>query len=72
MAKKKSTVETNETVSTAPKFTIEKLRSNCLALFGVTSSTFDGATHGLDGEFTVEEIKNTIEKWKNTTLKEAK
>ena len=69
MASKKDAVETTKEVSTDPKYSIEKLRSNCLKLFGVTSSTFDGATHGLNGEFTVKEIKIVIEKWRKTTLK---
>lgn len=53
----------------AAKFTVGKLRENCLTLFGVTTSTFDGATHGLDGEYTVEEMNKKIAEWQN---KEAK
>lgn len=45
------------------KFTIEKLRENCQRLFGVSISTFDGATHGMSSTHTVEQIKSTIEKW---------
>ena len=71
MSKKIDTAEAVNKTETAPKFSIEKLRSNCLKLFGVTSSTFDGATYGLDGEFTVEEMKNTIDKWKKSKIKEA-
>lgn len=51
------------------KFSIDKLREHCLTLFGVSSSTFDGATYGLDGEYTVEEMRNIIAKWQS---KEAK
>lgn len=47
----------------APKFTIDKLRENCRQLFGVSTSTFAGATHGLTGTFTVEEMKAHIDKW---------
>lgn len=61
--------EAVETVKSEPKFPIEKLRQNCLALFGVSSSTFDGATHGLNGEYTVDEMKKTIEKWQKTSIK---
>ena len=68
MPTKKKTVKTEETAATEPKFTIERLRANCLTLFGVTTSTFDGATYGLSGEFTVEEIEKTIEKWKKKTI----
>ena len=67
--KKKVAEESVNTEETAPKFSIGKLRSKCLELFGVTTSTFDGATHGLDGEYTVEEMKYTIAKWKNTNIK---
>lgn len=51
--------------STAPKFTLEALRKHRLELFGVNACAFDGATCELDaaGEYTVEEIKNTIERW---------
>ena len=61
--------ENETTVKQPPKFSLEKLRENCLKLFGITQSTFDGAAHGLSGEFTVSEITNIITKWKN---KEAK
>lgn len=50
-------------VQQATKFPIEKLAANCRRLFGVSSCTFAGATHGLTGEFTVEEMKKHIEKW---------
>ncbi len=35
-----------------PKFSIERLRADCHALFGITPSTFDGAVYGLTGEYT--------------------
>jgi len=47
----------------AAKFPLAKLAANCRALFGVSSCTFAGATHGLAGEFTVEEMKAHIENW---------
>ena len=65
----KAKAETATPVIAENKYTIEKLRANCLTLFGVTSSTFDGATHGLNDEYSVEEIKKIIEKWNK---KEAK
>lgn len=61
----KNATATAEKTEAQPKFTIEKLRENCYAVFGITKSTFDGATFGLDGEFTVEEMKTAIEKWQN-------
>ncbi|MBQ8331138.1 MAG: hypothetical protein IJX94_01395 [Clostridia bacterium] len=66
--KEKKTVEPTG----APVFGIEKLRANCVTLFGVTTSTFDGATHGLEGEFTVEAMKQTIEEWKNKKISNKK
>ncbi len=62
-------------IATPTKYPLAKLRENCLKLFGVTSSTFDGATFNLKGEYTVEEAKIAIEKWKRgiaKNLKEAK
>ncbi len=51
------------------KFTIPKLQKYAFELFGVPTSTFVGATYGLEGEYTVEEIKARIAEWKD---KEAK
>lgn len=68
MAKEKDKAQAVE-AEAVTKFTIEKLRQNCLALFGVTTSTFDGATLGYDGEYSVEEIKKAIERWQNTKIK---
>lgn len=67
MAGKNGSAETAKaTVKTpaAKKYTVEKLRANCLKLFGVTSSTFAGATFGMTGTYTVEEMKAHIEAWK--------
>ncbi len=47
----------------AAQFTVQRMRADCSILFGVSASTFDGATHGLDGEYTVEEMKTIIQKW---------
>lgn len=55
--------------NTAPKFLIEKLREHSLELFGITLSTFDGATDGMTGEYTVEEIKSHIENWGKKEVK---
>lgn len=52
-----------------PKFTIDRLRADSSKLFGVSTSTFDGATHELDGEYTVEEMKNIIQKWMKKEVK---
>ena len=68
MATRAKTAKTEETAAgakttQAPKFPIEKLSAKCRQLFGVSSCTFAGATHGLTGEYTVEEMKKHIEKW---------
>lgn len=62
---------TEQAVSTVePKYTLEKLKEHSVKLFGVSESTFIGATTGLeDKEYSVSEIKNIIAKWK---AKEAK
>lgn len=72
MAQKANTATVAETApatATAPKFTVGRLREKCYTLFGVTTSTFDGATNGLDGEYTIEEMKNRIAKWQNKEVK---
>ena len=46
-----------------PKFPLERLQATCFELFGVPTSTFVGATWGLEGEFTKSEIKARIEDW---------
>jgi len=48
-----------------PRFTIARLRRDCLKLFGITVSTFDGATLDMTEEFTVEEMRSHIKKWLN-------
>lgn len=63
MSKKKVETKPNKAL-----FPIERLKKDCLQLFGVTTSTFDGATHTLKGEYTVEEIRAKIMKWKNTQV----
>lgn len=53
----------------APKFTVERLAANCRQLFGVSSCTYAGATYGMTGEYTVEEMKKHIEEWKKKEVK---
>lgn len=63
-------VEKQNAPTTETKYTLEKLKEHSARLFGVSESTFIGATTGLmDKEYSISEIKNTIEKWK---AKEAK
>lgn len=46
-----------------PTFTVAQLRPSARNLFGISQSTYDGATDGLTGEFTVEAMREHIEKW---------
>lgn len=70
-AKKKATVgaETEAKVGDAQKFTVEKLQANCRQLFGVTTSTFAGATYGMTGKYTVDEMNAYIKAWKKKGVK---
>lgn len=54
-----------ETKTTEATFSLEALRNGSRDLFGVSQSTFDGATCGMDQtqKYAVEEMKNTIEEW---------
>lgn len=48
----------------AQKFLIEKLRAGCIELFGVTSSTFDGAFYGCtETEMSIKDAKARINSW---------
>lgn len=53
----------------APKFTVERLAANCRQLFGVSSCAYAGATYGMAGEYTVEEMKKHIEAWQKKEVK---
>ncbi|MBQ3009660.1 MAG: hypothetical protein IJA35_00795 [Clostridia bacterium] len=57
------------TAQLGKKIPIAKLRRSCVTLFGVTPSTFDGATIGLTGSYTVDEIKTILKKWLNKEVK---
>lgn len=52
------------------KYAKEELRKACVKLFGVTSSTFAGATADLpDGDYTVSEVKEHIKTWLEKEVK---
>lgn len=51
------------------KFPLERLRQDCLKIFNVTTSTFDGATSGKTEEYTVDEVKEFIKGWQKTPIK---
>lgn len=63
MAKNEARADTGK--GPEPKYRLEELRKHRLKLFGAEDCTFDGATAELDedGEYTVKEIKETIERW---------
>ena len=50
------------------KYTTGRLRKDCYALYGVSTSTFDGANVGIaaNAEYTVEEMGTRIKKWQDT------
>lgn len=55
---------TAKTQTTESKFKLFKLRENCVQLFGVSDSTFAGASCGLEkDEYTISEMKNIINTW---------
>lgn len=55
---------TEQQVHEEPAFLVEKLRKNCIELFGVSSSTFDGALCGHSEEkLTVNQCRVIINKW---------
>lgn len=40
-----------------------------MELFGIGTAAYAGATHGLEGEYTVEEMRQIINSWKNKEVK---
>lgn len=51
------------------KIPLENLRRSCVKLFGVSFSTFDGATVGLSGKYTVNEMRDIIDAWLRKEVK---
>lgn len=54
---------------TEPTFTIKQLQKYSLELFGLTRTAFIGATHGLSGEYTIQQMKRHIEEWLKKEVK---
>ena len=54
------------------KFTKERLRRDCRALFDVDESAFDGALHGRGGEISVGEAKAVIKAWRDRKISKQK
>lgn len=63
MANEKKAGAEAASAAQAPKFTVERLGADCRQLFGVSSCTYAGATHGMTGKYTVEEMKAHIKEW---------
>ena len=63
--KKEPEASVKPEVKTDPVFTVEQLRPSARTLFGISQSTYDGATASIDGEqmFTVDEMRKHIDKW---------
>lgn len=46
------------------RYPVEKLRLNCIHLFGITKSTFDGAFFDAEKkEYTIDEARSLIDEW---------
>lgn len=57
-------VSSSATPKKEQRFPVSTLRTNCVKLFGCTTSTFDGAFFGCaDKEYSIEEAKGIIKKW---------
>lgn len=61
--------ETGGAKTTPQKFPLEKLAAGCRTLFGVSASTFAGATAGMSGDYSVVEMKDHIDKWLKKEVK---
>lgn len=67
---KATKTDADTSAAAAVKYPLDKLRQNALAVFGVTTSTFAGATSDLpDGEYSIEEIKSKISDWRKKGAK---
>lgn len=60
--------------TTPVKYPLARLRRDCRKLYGVSTSTFDGATVGYkpDEKFTVAEMGDIIKVWKDAPIQRAK
>lgn len=53
-----------ETKEPKIKYKMDKLRTKCMQLFHITTSTFDGAMYGYaEDEMTIKEAQARINKW---------
>lgn len=62
--------EVSDKTSEEKKFPYSVLKSQSVMLFGVTTSTFVGATVGMEnGSYSVSEMKSKIKEWLNKPIK---
>ena len=61
MAKEKGVLEKD--APPEAKFSVESLGAHCRELFGCSSVTFAGATAGMEGEYSVRQMKEHIDAW---------
>ena len=60
----------NEATITEPVYRLDVLQKNCLKLFGVSQTTFAGATAGIeDREYSINELKGIISEWREKEVK---
>lgn len=68
--KESETEAVTKEIAKETKYAKEELCKACVKLFGVTSSTFAGATTDLpDGDYTVSEVKEHIKTWLEKEVK---
>lgn len=58
----------NNKEQTKELYLLSELRKNCVSIFGVTTSTFDGALFGKEGLYSIEEVKKIIKTWREERL----
>ena len=70
---KQNEQKTSESAKNEPIFSLEQLCKNCAELFGISPSTFTGATYHLKdkttAKYSVAEMKVIIQKWQSTVIK---
>lgn len=59
--------EPEKEVEDVVKYGVAALRRGCFEVFGVTTSTFDGAFSGVDTskQYSIDEAKSIIKEWLN-------
>ena len=67
----KTKIDAKKSVKSEPMFSLERLAKDCYKIFGVSPSTFAGATVGLEADckMTVADMKAHIKKWLDTPIK---